>query len=126
MRTSPKLKRPFQLWQHVVSHGMLMLRSPKGDQFSTRVDVVFTNVQATCMRTSFPELEINQCVSAEAAEIRKRFGLQEAQDLNVFVLKAVGMPDGYVVAGAVDWHEDTKEFSDRSHFDVPLMVHSYD
>ena len=126
MKVFASLKRPFQLWQHVVSHGMLLLRSPKGDGFATRVDLVFTNVHATCMRTSFPDLEVKLCEAAEAAEIRARFGLQEAPDLNVFVLKAVGIPDGYVVASAMDWHEDAKEFSDRSHFDVPLMVHTYD
>lgn len=126
MKVCVNLKRPFQLWQHVVSHGMLLLRSPKGDQFATRVDIVFTNVQATCMRTSFPDLEVKQCEAGEAAQIRTRFGLQEARDLDVFVLKAAGMPDGYVVASAMDWHEDVKDFSDRSHFDLPLMVHSYD
>lgn len=126
MKIYPKQKRPFQLWQHVVSHGMLLLRSPKGDRFSTRFDIVFANVQATCMRTSFPDLEVQQCAAAQAAEIRKRFGFPEADDGNVFVLKAEGIPDGYVIAGAMDWHEDDKDFSDRSYFDLPLMVHSYD
>jgi len=103
---------------------MLLLRSPKGDQFSTRVDIVFVNVQATCMRTDFPDLEIKRCTGAKEAEVLNNFGLQAEQDVSVFVLKATGMPDGYIVAADVGWHEDTKEFSDKSHFDLPIMIYS--
>ena len=38
--------RVFQLWAYTVGMGRLLLRSTVSDQFSTRIDVVFQNVQA--------------------------------------------------------------------------------
>jgi hypothetical protein len=38
--------RVFQLWTYTVSMGRLLLRSTKSDQFVTRLDVAFQNVQA--------------------------------------------------------------------------------
>lgn len=37
--------RVFQLWEYRVSHGGLLIRSPKGPQESSNIDVVFDGVE---------------------------------------------------------------------------------
>ena len=42
---SLKSTRRFQLWEYRVSHGSLLIRSPKGPEEPTNVDLVFAGVE---------------------------------------------------------------------------------
>jgi hypothetical protein len=42
------LSRRFQLWEYRVSHGSLLVRSPKGPDATTNVDLVFDGVEYIC------------------------------------------------------------------------------
>lgn len=37
--------RTFRLWEYRVSHDLLLLRSPKNDQYRTNADVIFRGVE---------------------------------------------------------------------------------
>lgn len=37
--------RRFQLWEYHVSHGMLLIRSPKGPEINHHVDLIFAGVE---------------------------------------------------------------------------------
>jgi hypothetical protein len=37
--------RAFQLWEYKVSHGSLLIRSPKGPEISTNIDLVCVGVE---------------------------------------------------------------------------------
>jgi hypothetical protein len=40
-----KSDRYFQLWEYQVSHGMLLLRSPRSPEHQTNLDVLFHGVE---------------------------------------------------------------------------------
>lgn len=43
--------RRFQLWEYRVSHGSLLIRSPKGPEVATNVDLIFDGVEyVSCPR----------------------------------------------------------------------------
>jgi hypothetical protein len=44
--------RRFQLWEYRVSHGSLLIRSPKGPDAEMNIDLVFSGVEfVACPRT---------------------------------------------------------------------------
>lgn len=51
--------RQFQIWRYEVGHAQLLLRSMKGDQHASRIDVLFTAVEAIDLPTRFdgPRIE---------------------------------------------------------------------
>ena len=111
--------RRFQIWAYTVGHGQLLLRSVKGETFSTRIDVLFKNVAAIHLPTLFDGLAV-----AEATEMEKRELLVQVDSLRlegrkVFVVRGSSFT-GYVVAGVVAWHEDELEYYDPSHFSSSL------
>ncbi len=55
--------------------GRLLLRSAKSDQFETRVDVAFQNVQAVQLPTLLPGLVVSDADPAETERIVKETGL---------------------------------------------------
>jgi len=40
--------REFNVWEYHVSHGSLLLRSPKRENVDTNIDIVFTGVEYIC------------------------------------------------------------------------------
>ncbi|MBM6402650.1 hypothetical protein JQN72_00115 [Phycicoccus sp. CSK15P-2] len=53
-------KRHFQLWLYSVSHAQLLLRSTKGRNADSRVDVLFKGVAALNLPTSFDGLRVRE------------------------------------------------------------------
>jgi hypothetical protein len=100
--------RPFQVWAYTVGHGQLLLRSPKSELLTTRIDLAFKDVGAIKLPTYFSSLSVIEIdprtlgVSQEVVLHRKAWRL--------------GVPgfEGFVIAGAAFVHEDDGEYSDPS------------
>jgi hypothetical protein len=88
--------RHFQIWRYEVGHAQLLLRSVKGDQHSSRVDVLFKAVEAIDLPTRFDGLEIER-------------------DGDQFAMSGAGW-SGRVIAGACFQAEDAGEYYSPSPF----------
>ena len=99
----------FQWWSYTVSHGQLLLRSTSSSKRSTQVDVLFKDVVAVELPTSFDNIEVLEAETTdEPSRValpsggRKRF-LIRGRDVN-----------GYVIAGAVHHVEGEQSHGDAS------------
>lgn len=108
-------QRRFQIWLYTVSHGQLLLRSNRSDQHATRVDVLFKDVAVVQLPMSFDGLVVMEASEGEARNLNVQLGAQQIHDRKVFVIQGSNF-EGYVVAGAVFWHEDEGRHFDESYF----------
>jgi hypothetical protein len=90
-------------------------------QHPTRIDIVFVNVAAVKVRAEFPDLVVEECDAQSAEAIMSELGVHRADYLKVFRLTSSPLPDGFVVAAATSWHEDTGDAADSSHFGLPVQ-----
>jgi len=105
--------RKFQIVTYRCSHGQLLLRSAKSPNCPTRIDVLFKDVRAFELRTFLSGLSIAE---GDSTQVRDRASkpLDAMEDGHkVYVLKSEDWV-GYVVGGAVFWHEDQGEFAQPS------------
>jgi len=109
-----KYRGRFQLWSYTVSHGQLLLRRNKGPGFPTRVDILFKDVAAVHLPTSFDDLELAED-HGPAQDFAGGLGAWPAHGRKTFRLTGQSFA-GTVVAGAVFCHEDTKEHFEPSEF----------
>ena len=109
-------KRFFQMWQYTVGHSQLLLRSVKRDDFVTRVDVLFKNVSVIQLPTTFDALSISELSEGEEiSHILPDFRHEKGKK-NFVVRGSQSQVVGYVIAGALAFHEDDLEYHDPSHF----------
>lgn len=105
--------RKFQFWLYHVSHGELLVRSPRGEEHPRNVDVMFADVVYLETPRFLPDLEIDEPSEGEVARAGERLGRSvEARD--VIVLKSEGRRF-LVVAASVQVVE-----SDMDIFDSPF------
>lgn len=98
--------RRFRLWAQTVSHGQLLLRSPRSSDHPTRIDVLFKPVSAQKVRWIYDGLVIRCPSSEERERIQQQMpGGLLGMDDRVFALETADSLD-WVVAMAVGWHED--------------------
>jgi hypothetical protein len=99
-------RRSFRLWAQTVSHGQLLLRSPRSSDHPTRIDVLFKPVSAQKVRWIYDGLVIRCPSSEEQERIQQQLpaGLLGMDD-RVFALETADSLD-WIVAMAVGWHED--------------------
>jgi hypothetical protein len=64
MKTS-FIDRIFQLWEYKVSHGSLLIRSPKGPGISQNIDLVCVGVEYVAAPTYFRGFELQEPTSDE-------------------------------------------------------------
>ena len=96
-----------------MSHGQLLLRSPKAPGLPTRVDVLFTDVRAMELRTTLQTLTIEEGQPSDLSGRPTR--PQEATEAgHKFYLLRSGDWVGYIIAGTVHWHEDHGEYGEPS------------
>ncbi|MEQ1954372.1 hypothetical protein [Mesorhizobium sp. CN2-181] len=100
--------RRFECWAYTVSHQKLLLRSPKNDTHSTRVDVLFSEIEAHLIFPVFPALSILQSgnlgrfpVQLPATNLTFQPFLFELQSARV---------TGYIVARSIQFMEDDGEY----------------
>jgi hypothetical protein len=109
-------QRRFEVWLYIVSHGQLLLRSNRSEKFSTRIDVLFKDVAAMALPTAFDELSIAEVSTDVARDLNVQLGVWRLERRKVFAIRGANFR-GYVVAGAVFWHEDEGTHSDPSYFE---------
>jgi len=103
--------RTFELWRYSVGHAQLLLRSTKSDEWATRVDVGFKNVEYIQLPTLMNRLAIEVGTEADLPPQAR-----QALDMvgkTVFILSTDGVR-GFVVAGYGGWIEDEGDYSDPS------------
>lgn len=105
--------RVFQLWAFTVSMRRLLLRSTKSEQFDTRIDVLFQDVQAVQLPTSLSGLIILEADPAETERIIKETGLLPDEDRTFFSVIGSNFT-GYIVAGVGISCEDSGEYYEPS------------
>jgi hypothetical protein len=105
--------RVFQLWAYTVSMGRLLLRSTKSDQFGTRVDVLFQNVQALQLPSLLSGLVVSAADAAVSENITRNTGLLPDHEHRFFSVVGSNF-NGYVVAGVVVSCEDDREYFEPS------------
>ena len=105
--------RDFQLWNYQVSHGMLLLRSPKNSGHPTRVEIAFKNVHAIKLPTAMRDIAIAVADERSAQLIREEAGVP-TDGGEVFLIKGGGGTKGYVIAGIAFGQEDEGHYADPS------------
>jgi hypothetical protein len=79
--------RDFQLWEYNVSHGQMLVRSPKSPTQSVNVDITFSGVEYVDLPRHLRGREIDDPTAAEVACAAKRLG-KPIKAKEVTVLKA--------------------------------------
>ena len=109
-------RRRFELWSYVVSHEQLLVRSNKSNEWSTRIDILFKDVIVMEIQTLFDEILVRRSSKEEARSLQDRLGGVPTERRKLFIVQSSNF-SGYVVAGAVFWHEDQGEYYDNSYFE---------
>lgn len=82
--------RLFQLWEYRVSHGGLMIRSPRGPNTSTNVDLIFDGVELLCCARILRGLELVRPEEGDVAKVYDFLGELAGSD-GVFVFASEGV-----------------------------------
>jgi hypothetical protein len=96
--------RTFQMWEFLVGHRQLLLRSPKSEEHNTRIDILFKDVSEICLPTILTGLTVS-------VTPRSHPGAQGSE----YCIKG-NEYEGRVAAGSMHVHEDTLEYYDDSFF----------
>jgi len=100
--------RDFQIWEYLVSHGQLLLRSTKNNEQSTQVDVLFKDIAFIQMPTTFSGLRI---LRSEWSQVSPSDSLGKLGSVGRYPYLVSGSNwTGLVVAGAVAWIEDDLDY----------------
>jgi hypothetical protein len=108
-----RFDRKFQLWLYSVSHGQLLLRSTKNQNYQTQVDVLFKNVAIIQLPVVFAGLAISEISQQEFRLFELSACLLDVHERRCFKLEGENW-DGFIVAGHVSWLENDSEHSAES------------
>jgi hypothetical protein len=108
-----KMDREFMVWAYVIGHGQLLLRSSKTSVLKTRIDVLFKDVAVLHLPKHLDGLTITEEKDEKAFPAQLTSKMLRSR--KVFVVRTSAFI-GYVVAGAVFWHEDELEIEEPSYF----------
>jgi hypothetical protein len=109
MKTSFTL-RIFQTWEFRVSHGQLLIRSPKTSDWPTNIDLIFAGVEYMDLPRFLRGVEVDEPNEADAAIMRERLDRQGTSD-RIFVIKSNNRRY-YVVAAALQISENEVDIFD--------------
>ncbi len=104
--------RRFQLWAYSVSMSRLLLRSTKGEDAATRIDVLFQNVTAVSLPALLVGVVVRSADDEEQKWIADSSGVEVVSG-RAFVVEGDGYR-GYVVAGVVVEASDEGEYFEPS------------
>ena len=91
--------RQFQLWEYSVSHGMLLIRSPKSSNQNTNIDVVFGGVEYISLPRFLREIEITSAQDEDVMCLRDVLE-DEINTKDIYVIMSEGRRY-YVVASGM-------------------------
>lgn len=77
--------RMFQTWEFKVSHGQLLIRSPKDANHPTNIDLMFSGVEYMDLPRHLGQLEVQQPDETDVSFIGERLAKQGSSD-SIFVL----------------------------------------
>jgi hypothetical protein len=106
--------RRFQLWEYRVSHGALLIRSPKGPGVETNIDLVFSGVEYVECPRMLRGVELATVTPEDVRRAGEAFGPVVAPD-QLFVLLSAGIRH-LVVAASCHVSENMDDI-----FDIPLI-----
>lgn len=66
--------RAFQLWEYKVSHGSLLIRSPKAPGVSTNIDLVCVGVEYLAVPRHIKGLDLAKPSAAEVSQLSELLG----------------------------------------------------
>jgi hypothetical protein len=114
--------RPFFINRFVATHKSLLLRSPMGDSFDDRIDILFKGVNALKIGSRMQTLTVRHATPAETASVAADCGSEtlERGDTRIFMLDG-GHSSGYVVALSMFSSRDQRHGSNPS----PLLFDEY-
>jgi hypothetical protein len=100
-------ERYFVVYSYGCGHGLLLLRSRKTNSIRTRLDILFTDVRALELRFWFDGIKIEEADASLLKDLRSNpCGMIEHGN-RIYSLKGDGW-SGFIVGGAVHFHEDDK------------------
>ncbi|MDB4958800.1 MAG: hypothetical protein JWO36_6369 [Myxococcales bacterium] len=99
--------REFQFWQYRVSHGELLVRSPKHGNDLLNVDLMFVGVEYVDLPRFLPGLELDNAADDDISRAAERLG-QPVDRREVFVLQCQDRRH-IVVAGVLQVAESDME-----------------
>jgi hypothetical protein len=82
--------RRFQLWEYRVSHGGLLIRSPKGPSASLNVDMLFYGVEFVSCPRLMRGIELVEATLEDLRRVADEIGAVGHED-RVFVLSSEGV-----------------------------------
>jgi hypothetical protein len=82
------VNRRFQLWEYLVSHGSLLIRSPKGPSADRNVDLIFVGVDYLAVPHMLNGVTLDHGTIADVKMVAATFG--EVQPDRLFVLSSAG------------------------------------
>lgn len=80
--------RRFQLWEYRVSHGSLLIRSPKGPEAESNVDLIFVGVDYLAVPHSLKGVVVDHGAGQDVAAVNAAYG--EVVPERVFALLSQG------------------------------------
>lgn len=103
-------QRRFQLWAFTVSHALLLLRSPKSDEYPTRVDILFRGVWLLHVPVTFDGLVIAEVSRPDATAISSHAARVVDFSSKFFSLRTrEGV--GLIASATMDISEDSEDFA---------------
>jgi len=106
-------KRNFKFWYYRVSHGELLVRSPKDSNNNTNLDIVVTDVKYVDLPKLLPNLEIHEANDDDMIYLKSRIGDKlEGNEIAVLVTEQKRF---YIVATFIKIQENELDI-----FDLPF------
>ena len=102
--------RDFQFWEYRVSHGQLLIRSPKSPTQDVNVDLVFAGVEYAALPRHLLELKIEDATELDVSVVAERLG-RPVKKNTITILIAQGTRH-IVVAAAVKVAESNMDIFD--------------
>jgi hypothetical protein len=97
--------RRFQLWEYQVSHGSLLIRSPRGPGRETNIDLLFDGVELISCPRMLRGLELVEPQPADVTRAAELVGVVRPSQ-KVFVLVSQGVRA--LVVAAVCWVDENR------------------
>ena len=124
--TLTKSDRHFQVWEYLISHGQLLLRSPKfvgtleTPGQATNIDLVFVAVEYLSLPTTLKGIEFVEPTNKEINEAKKKLGRDLYISERVIVILSAGQR--YFIVGI----RATTSENDWEGFDSPMYAHHHE
>ncbi|WP_019909790.1 hypothetical protein [Paenibacillus sp. HW567] len=91
-------KRKFQFWHYKVSHGELLIRSPKSDKYPENIDILFFDVKYVELPRFLPDLKIEEASDEDVKYVDEKLQ-KETKTNDIVVLLSNG--NRYLVVSSI-------------------------